>query len=483
MPTAFDIARIVAVYKEKGDPGDADNYRPIALLQVCYKLYETLILNRLKLGIGDRIHSHQFGFQSKLSVDNAVFSILRAVEFAHNLKNFPIFVLLLDWCKAFDKVNIVRMLRALARLGVPNHMIEVISSLYRDPEFYVQDRFGRSTTAKQRGGLRQGAPMSGFLFIAMLTVIMHDAEKDWTKVAEEKDYIARDTVKNILGRDFALYADDTNLVTGCIRTMRAMLHAIQREGALYGLFLNISKTFLIRAGQARKIAPRLVDLFRQVPIPQVDFERTLGFDIGPFVMPRDTLRKRGRAMLGAMEQYSAVWQSDLPQKTKLERYDSLVVSKGIWGLHVLSVLPTDFAYLEYIHGRCLRRILGIKAAFISRISHAAVRDRAHVDPLQCRVRRNQMKLLGHILRRPYDHPDRLCIFQPNDALEPRTTPDAVRRVGRPRTVWTETIVPTIERLLNRPRTQIHHLAQNRQHWYEETERLCSLLRRELQADV
>ena len=94
-----------------------------------------------------------------------------------------------------------------------------------------------------------------------------------------------------------------------------------------------------------------------------------------------------------------------------------------------------------------------------------------------------MKLLGHILRRPYDHPDRLSIFQPNDALEPRTTPDAVRRVGRPRTVWTETIVPTIERLLNRPRTQIHHLAQNRQHWYEETERLCSLLRRELQTDV
>ena len=70
------------------------------------------------------------------------------------------------------------------------------------------------------------------------------------------------------------------------------------------------------AAVARKIAPRLVDLFQQVPIPQVDFERTLGFDIhvGPFVMPRDTLRKRGRAMLGAMEQDSAVWQSDLPHR-------------------------------------------------------------------------------------------------------------------------------------------------------------------------
>ena len=110
-----------------------------------------------------------------------MFSILRAVEFAHNLRDFPIFVLLLDWCKTFDKVNIERMLRALIRLGVPTHIIEIIRSLYQNPEFYVQDRFGRSTTAKQRGGLRQGAPMSGFLFIAMLTVIMHDAEEDWKR--------------------------------------------------------------------------------------------------------------------------------------------------------------------------------------------------------------------------------------------------------------------------------------------------------------
>ena len=35
----------------------------------------------------------------------------------------------------------------------------------------------------------------------------------------------------------------SNLVTACIRTMRAILFAIQRESSLYGLFLNISKTY------------------------------------------------------------------------------------------------------------------------------------------------------------------------------------------------------------------------------------------------
>ena len=88
--------------------------------------------------------------------------------------------------------------------------------------------------------------------------------------------------------------------------------------------------------------------------------------------------------------------------------------------------------------------LGISAAFISRVSNAAVRDRAHAEPLQRRVRRKQMKLFGHILRRPYDHPERLCIFEPNDDLEPRTAPDAVRRSGPPRTVGPRPLSPRLK---------------------------------------
>ena len=75
MPSAFDLAKIVAVYEERGDPSDIDNSRPIALLETCYTLYETLILNRLNKGTGYTIHLYQFGVKSKLQVDNVVFSI------------------------------------------------------------------------------------------------------------------------------------------------------------------------------------------------------------------------------------------------------------------------------------------------------------------------------------------------------------------------------------------------------------------------
>ena len=46
IPPAFDLAKVVAICKDNGkDTGDPDNYRPNALLQLCYKFYEILLLN------------------------------------------------------------------------------------------------------------------------------------------------------------------------------------------------------------------------------------------------------------------------------------------------------------------------------------------------------------------------------------------------------------------------------------------------------
>ena len=72
---------------------------------------------------------------------------------------------------------------------------------------------------------------------------------------------------------------------------------------------------------------------------------------------------RGRSMLSRMNQYKAIWQSELPARDKLRKYESLVINKGTWGLHLLALKPSDFAHLEYIHTRCIRRILKIKAAY------------------------------------------------------------------------------------------------------------------------
>ena len=63
MPDAWHMSLVAAVFK-KGDVHKCDNYRPISLLAVCYKLFACIPLRRLKdAGSESRIWESQTGFR------------------------------------------------------------------------------------------------------------------------------------------------------------------------------------------------------------------------------------------------------------------------------------------------------------------------------------------------------------------------------------------------------------------------------------
>ena len=114
---------------------------------------------------------------------------------------------------------------------------------------------------------------------------------------------------------------------------------------------------------------------------------------------RSQVRCRGGAMLKSMDRYSLVWQSSLTHKQKVHRYFSLVVAKVVWCVHQLTLLPADFAYLEYVHARCLRRILRTRAAFWSCISNADISREAAAPTMTSLIRKRQFIVLGKHLRK------------------------------------------------------------------------------------
>ena len=62
MPIEVLQARIVLIFK-KGDPSLCDNYRPISLISVGYKVFATVLLERLRAaGAEERLWKTQFGF-------------------------------------------------------------------------------------------------------------------------------------------------------------------------------------------------------------------------------------------------------------------------------------------------------------------------------------------------------------------------------------------------------------------------------------
>ena len=67
----------------------------------------------------------------------------------------------------------------MEHMGVPEHTRKVIMALYANPTFLVRDSYQKSTIRTQTKGLRQGCPLSPYLFGFVLTHLFHDVEIDY----------------------------------------------------------------------------------------------------------------------------------------------------------------------------------------------------------------------------------------------------------------------------------------------------------------
>ena len=84
----------------------------------------------------------------------------------------------LDWEKAFDKVDQEKMVEAMGRLGLPERMLSILASFYNNPQVRVKDREGKSMYRTQKAGIRQGCPLSPYLFICLMTVMFSDIHEE-----------------------------------------------------------------------------------------------------------------------------------------------------------------------------------------------------------------------------------------------------------------------------------------------------------------
>jgi hypothetical protein len=152
------------------------NYRPISLLCVAYKLLAAMILKRLQdAGAEKRLSTTQFGFRSQQGTTDAIFAARRRIELAMAHKFGRVSILALDWQRAFDCICPEALVVALRRFGVPEALASFICNIYADRRFGVIGKEGVSEEKQQRAGISQGCPLSPFLFVMMMTVVMEDA--------------------------------------------------------------------------------------------------------------------------------------------------------------------------------------------------------------------------------------------------------------------------------------------------------------------
>ena len=232
----MDNANIAVLFK-KGSTDNPENYRPIALLNTTYKILASIIQRRLAEGMDQAIDEMQFGFRKGRSTSQPLQIVRRTAEIVEEAGD-SMYMLLIDWEKAFDKVDQERLIFALERMGIPRKIIGIIKKLYEKPNFAVKDRGRTSTRRRQRAGIRQGCPLSPYLFGILMTVIMEDVENGLTEL--EREGLRQGTPQRT-GINKVFYADDTILLTTTKQSMENLLHSIERESAKYNMRLNKQK--------------------------------------------------------------------------------------------------------------------------------------------------------------------------------------------------------------------------------------------------
>ena len=123
-------------FPKKGDLSLAKNYRGITLTTISAKIYNLLLLNRIRPEVDPLLRKNQNGFRTNRSTSGQILTIRRVLE-GVNAKNLPATLLFIDFSKAFDSIHRERMKNILLAYGIPLETVNGIMMLYKNTRSMV----------------------------------------------------------------------------------------------------------------------------------------------------------------------------------------------------------------------------------------------------------------------------------------------------------------------------------------------------------
>ena len=456
VPSSWHMARVRAIFK-KGDPAQCGNYRPISLLNLGYKVFAALLLQRLKSGGVDKhLWPTQFGFKSKYGTADALFIVRRLLDRTLACKDESNILLALDWSKAFDSISPEGLLGALQRFGLPDSFVKMVGAIYSSRTFYVSECGSVSDPRQQHFGISQGCPLSPYLFVILMSVLLTDAQ---TMLQETCGItLPVDKVNELL------YADDTLLVGPRGQQIEKYLSCIVDCGRKYGLEMNWKKVELMRI----KTTDNVASPDGQNLAPKSSFIY-LGTSIAANGNVDSELARRLGMARADFDKIHQVWShTRLTKWKKYQIYTTCVVSRLLYGLQITWLGKAARQRLDGFHARCVRKILGVQPAYWSRVSNETVFKQMGAERLSSLLLEQQLGYLGKLARRPDDCPVKQFVFGPD--LE-RKTFNGQRRRGRPKLEWVNELFKIADKMFSSSQS-FNACVLNETAWRSEVRNYC-----------
>ncbi|KAL3675966.1 hypothetical protein R1sor_025914 [Riccia sorocarpa] len=245
------------------------NWRPITLLTMTYKIVAKIIAIRLKDMLPGIIDTQQTGFVAGRNIIDNILSLRLGQEWAQITNQDVIFVKL-DFMKAYDRVAHRFLWDTLAAMGMGAETVDRIKGLVvgGSSEVHVNGSFTEEFQIER--GVRQGCPLAPLLF-AMTTQPLMSALR-----AEER----RGNIRGLNIGDgqtllHQLFADDTGIcITAEERQFETLKEVIKEFEMASGARLNLQKSIVMQL-KPRQPPPWMEQSGCEIAVPGRNF-RYLG---------------------------------------------------------------------------------------------------------------------------------------------------------------------------------------------------------------
>ena len=162
-PGSWLFANLHIIFK-KGSKTLCDNYRGISLINAMSKIYDYVLYNRLRQWfIPER---EQAGAQEGRGCMEHIVA-LRMIMDTCVRKNLPLYLVYVDFSKAYDRIPRLSIMKVLKELGCGFVMLRALASLYK-----VSKSILGLTIITAVIGVRQGSPTSCLIFIMYVNILI-----------------------------------------------------------------------------------------------------------------------------------------------------------------------------------------------------------------------------------------------------------------------------------------------------------------------
>ncbi len=336
VPDSFKCGTLTPVLKKGKDATATDSYRGITVTAILGKVFEYVLLDRLKISQS----TMQFGFTRGLSPTMASLLVSEAYTNS-NLTSANIYLATLDAQKAFDVVDHTILLDKLHQQKVHPDLWLLIKNMYEGLTSRVKWMGDLSDSFKIQQGVRQGGILSTELYKVYVNCLLYELEQNHLGLHIGLTYAGCPTC-----------ADDVALLSDNPEELQLQLNVAQRYAKQHRYTLHPSKSKIVTNVKTS-------EEWTLNNNPLSASEQTVHLGLIRAVAGESGLNVGERISLARRTMYSLIntglhGSNGLNPMVSYRIYQAYVLPRLLYGLEVLYINNSDMNSLKRFHHNSLR---------------------------------------------------------------------------------------------------------------------------------